>query len=174
MDEKKLNRVEAKRNQKEELKKLWKLHLSNPGGTRNVIFGYFKMETTTGVGHACVALLRPEKGSHSAEYKAAVAFGSPLDVMNRNKARKIAFGRLFSDRENRNFTFTCKAETIVGVMQDALRHASSTDLIITKGDRQRKMLYSPKWLQVALGESKIFEPTRISKEKKEIEEKKTA
>ena len=84
----------------------------------DIIFGYFTATNSKeepkafgynpprAKGYVCVAIKRPPKGSTQTEYTASFSFCSPLDQLNKKKARQISTGRLNSGREGRTVTFT--------------------------------------------------------------------
>lgn len=90
----------------------------NQDNKRSIIYGYFTVQPpqiTSGrlddyskpkAGYICVALERPAKGSVGLQnYRAAFAFCSPLDVFNKAKARRIATGKLLTERKKLHVSF---------------------------------------------------------------------
>ncbi len=138
---------------------------------RNLVFRYFdikvpdcaitgKFDKNSGkflTGRACVVIARPPKNSSSKEFRAAVAFGSPLDSENRKKARDIATGRLLSARPGRNFTFSVDEDAIDldSVFKTALKHSTNAFFVVEK--HQRYVTYAPRWVFSALDSGTSFQ-----------------
>jgi hypothetical protein len=85
---------------------------------RSIIYGYFTVQPARiqsgrfddyrrpKAGYICVALERPAKGASGLQnYKAAFSFCSPLDKFNKAKARKIATGKLLTERKKLHVGF---------------------------------------------------------------------
>lgn len=122
---------------------------------RDIVFAHYRL----GGGYICLAIKRPPKDSNSTVYRVAAAFGNPNDSVNRRLARKIALGRLDSDRKGRSIEFEC-AKPIPEVFDSALLRVLSTDSLLIRGEGRRTTTYAPMWAREALTRCK---PERVSK-----------
>jgi len=101
----------------------------------DVIYGYYKLEKENeNNGHLCVRLDRPPKGIDGV-YKATFAFCSPEDIFSKKIARKIADGRMATERKGKRIIFRSEKKDAGSLFSKALLLVQSSDDI-----------HKPRWL----------------------------
>lgn len=144
------------------------------GSDKDVVFGYFTLDSVEGTGHICVALRRPPKGSRSRKYQAAVAFGSPLDTLNKKIGRVISFGRLMTKRPGRSFALrAAEGDSLQALLLAAATKAMSKRTKMKSGPSQNLRSYAPRWALGAIEAKYELEPlfTKTAKPKRRTAKK---
>ncbi len=120
----------------------------------NIRFAYFKAQTSTGVGIICMALQRPVKYSQSNQYRAGFAFYSPNDpeAFSKERARKIALGRLNSWREDEDGEFGYRLKFNFGTSADKVNLAD----VFSFGMKNMLKMETPRWAQKAYERGQLF------------------
>jgi hypothetical protein len=101
-----------------------------------------------GLGHVCLVLKPSTKNSNN--FKAALSFKSPGDVLNRKLGLEIAQGRLASTRPGRNFKV--KADSLETAFEVAIDSIFAKNRKVFRKGKEVIRPFVPDWLHQAVVE----------------------